>query len=49
MLALYRRHKEARALLDYDDLVLGACRLLRGGGVPEWSCCSSSTAASTTS
>jgi ATP-dependent helicase/nuclease subunit A len=36
MLALYRRHKDARALLDYDDLVLGARDLLCGQGIPPW-------------
>ena len=36
MLARYRRYKEARALLDYDDLVLKARDLLCGPGVPPW-------------
>src|SRR6202041_1900030 len=36
ILGLYRRHKEDRALLDYDDLVLDARDLLCGAGVPPW-------------
>jgi ATP-dependent helicase/nuclease subunit A len=34
--ALYRRYKDERALLDYDDLVLMARDLLYGDGVPPW-------------
>jgi len=34
-LDLYRRHKEARALLDYDDLILRAARLLTESA-PAW-------------
>jgi ATP-dependent helicase/nuclease subunit A len=36
MLARYARHKEQRALLDYDDLVLLAGDLLRRPGVAPW-------------
>jgi ATP-dependent helicase/nuclease subunit A len=36
ILALYRRHKDERVLLDYDDLVLGARELLCRPGVPPW-------------
>ena len=37
MLALYARVKEARALLDYDDLILATRDLLQGGeGVAAW-------------
>ncbi|HXQ50721.1 MAG TPA: double-strand break repair helicase AddA [Stellaceae bacterium] len=36
MLALYRSRKDGRALLDYDDLVLGARDLLCGEGIPSW-------------
>ena len=36
MLALYRGYKDARALLDYDDLVLKARDLLCGPGVAPW-------------
>jgi len=34
-LDLYRRHKEARALLDYDDLILHAVRMLTRSA-PAW-------------
>ncbi|WP_342760754.1 UvrD-helicase domain-containing protein [Azospirillum thermophilum] len=51
LLGEYDRRKKARALLDYDDLILAANALLKG--TPERrrcpGCCSSSTAASTTS
>src|SRR5690606_33322954 len=36
MLATYRRHKEARALLDYDDLVNHALGLLEREGIAPW-------------
>jgi ATP-dependent helicase/nuclease subunit A len=36
LLTAYERHKEARALLDYDDLVLKARDLLRRPGVAPW-------------
>ncbi len=36
MLAAYRRRKEAKALLDYDDLILIARDLLRRPGVAPW-------------
>jgi ATP-dependent helicase/nuclease subunit A len=36
LLAAYERHKDARALLDYDDLVLKARDLLRRPGVAPW-------------
>ncbi len=36
MLSLYRGHKDARALLDYDDLVFWARDLLCSDGVPPW-------------
>jgi ATP-dependent helicase/nuclease subunit A len=36
LLGAYERHKEARALLDYDDLVLRARVLLRRPGVASW-------------
>jgi ATP-dependent helicase/nuclease subunit A len=36
LLAAYEAHKTARALLDYDDLVLKACDLLRRPGVAPW-------------
>ncbi len=36
MLARYVRHKQQRALLDYDDLVLLAGELLRRPGVAPW-------------
>lgn len=36
MLAAYRRHKEARALLDYDDLVNHAVALLEREGIAPW-------------
>jgi len=36
MLDEYQRHKSARALLDYDDLVLNARDLLRRPGVAPW-------------
>ena len=36
MLALYRRYKEERALLDYDDLVLKSRDLLCRPGTPPW-------------
>ena len=36
LLAAYDRHKEARARLDYDDLVLKARDLLRRPGVAPW-------------
>jgi ATP-dependent helicase/nuclease subunit A len=36
MLDAYERLKEGRALLDYDDLVLKARRLLRRPGVASW-------------
>ena len=36
ILKIYRRHKEERALLDYDDLVLAARDLLRRPGVAPW-------------
>ncbi|MGH7088774.1 MAG: double-strand break repair helicase AddA, partial [Stellaceae bacterium] len=36
MLALYRRYKDARALLDYDDLVLRARDLLCQPAAPPW-------------
>ncbi|KZD12306.1 double-strand break repair helicase AddA [Oceanibaculum pacificum] len=37
MLATYRRVKQARALLDYDDLILGTRDLLRSGdGIAAW-------------
>jgi len=36
VLEAYRRHKEARALLDYDDLVLATRDLLRRPGVAPW-------------
>ena len=36
LLAAYQRRKEARALLDYDDLILGARELLKQPGVAPW-------------
>jgi ATP-dependent helicase/nuclease subunit A len=36
LLAAYERHKEQRALLDYDDLVLRARDLLQRPGVAPW-------------
>ncbi|MBU2089004.1 MAG: double-strand break repair helicase AddA, partial [Alphaproteobacteria bacterium] len=37
MLATYRRVKQTRALLDYDDLILGTRDLLRSGdGIAAW-------------
>lgn len=36
LLDAYRQHKEARALLDYDDLILTARRLLEGHGKAAW-------------
>lgn len=37
LLAAYERHKDARALLDYDDLILGAVRLLtETAGAAAW-------------
>ncbi|WP_142849042.1 double-strand break repair helicase AddA [Telmatospirillum sp. J64-1] len=36
LLASYQRHKEGRALLDYDDLILAARRLLSAPGVSAW-------------
>ena len=36
LLAAYQRHKGGRALLDYDDLVLAAVRLLNGQGMAAW-------------
>src|SRR3546814_20443791 len=36
LLAAYRRHKEARALLDYDDLVNHAVALLGRDGIAPW-------------
>src|SRR6185312_2892584 len=36
LLTAYERHKDARALLDYDDLVLKARDLLRRPGVAPW-------------
>ncbi len=36
LLDAYRRHKEARAQLDYDDLILIARRLLEGNGQAAW-------------
>jgi ATP-dependent helicase/nuclease subunit A len=36
MLASYARHKRARALLDYDDLVLAARDLLQRPGIAPW-------------
>ena len=36
LLAAYRRRKEARALLDYDDLILAARELLGRPGVAPW-------------
>lgn len=35
LLERYRRLKQSRALLDYDDLIIGAVRLLEGAGA-EW-------------
>jgi len=36
LLAAYQRRKEMRALLDYDDLILGARELLGRPGVAPW-------------
>lgn len=37
LLAAYERHKDARALLDYDDLILGTVRLLsESAGAAAW-------------
>ncbi|MGH6934519.1 MAG: double-strand break repair helicase AddA [Dongiaceae bacterium] len=36
MLSAYRRHKETRALLDYEDLVLEARNLLERPGIAPW-------------
>lgn len=36
LLAAYRRHKSARALLDYDDLIECAARLLEQDGAAAW-------------
>ncbi len=36
MLEAYRRHKEERAALDYEDLILGARALLTRAGVAPW-------------
>ncbi len=36
LLAAYRRAKDARALMDYDDLILGARDLLSRPGVAPW-------------
>ncbi|MDX1575261.1 MAG: double-strand break repair helicase AddA, partial [Kiloniellales bacterium] len=36
ILEAYSRHKQARALLDYDDLILQTRELLRGPGAVAW-------------
>ena len=36
ILEAYERHKQARALLDYDDLILKTRDLLRPPGAPQW-------------
>ncbi|HYM01846.1 MAG TPA: double-strand break repair helicase AddA [Stellaceae bacterium] len=36
LLSLYERHKDERALLDYDDLVLRARELLHRPGIAPW-------------
>ncbi len=36
VLAAYERHKRARALLDYDDLILETRNLLRRPGIAPW-------------
>ncbi len=36
LLSAYEKHKDARALLDYDDLILIAKRLLEAGGGASW-------------
>ncbi len=36
ILQAYTRHKQARALLDYDDLIYGVRELLRGPGAVAW-------------
>jgi ATP-dependent helicase/nuclease subunit A len=36
MIEHYRRLKERRVLLDYEDLVLAACRLLQTPGIAPW-------------
>lgn len=36
LLAAYRRQKERRALIDYDDLILETARLLQKPGIAPW-------------
>jgi ATP-dependent helicase/nuclease subunit A len=36
LLEAYRRQKDTRALLDYDDLIAGTCRLLEREGSASW-------------